>query len=285
MNTMAKNKRVRRKTIDYIFTVLCFISLLIGVIALSSIIITLFVKGINAVNFRLFFENLPPLGQVGGLKNAILGSLIITGVAIIFSAPIGILIATYLTEFPSKGKFGAVIRFINDILLSAPSIIIGLFVYSVIVTVTGHFSAMAGMVALGLIAVPMIVRTSEDVMKVIPSNLREAAVALGVSRWKVTMFVIYRAAKSGLITGVILALARIAGETAPLLFTVLNNQFPSSDIFKPMANLPVVMFQYALSPYKNSQELAWAAALIITVTILTLNILTRLVFSRKRKIN
>ncbi|MCP4181356.1 MAG: phosphate ABC transporter permease PstA [bacterium] len=285
MNTLAENKRIRRKVTDHIFTVLCFFSLLIGVIALSSIIITLFMKGINAVNFRLFFENLPPLGQVGGLKNAILGSVLITGVAIIFSAPIGILIATYLTEFPSKGKFGAVIRFINDILLSAPSIIIGLFVYSIIVTVTGHFSAMAGMVALALIAIPMIVRTSEDVMKVIPSNLREAAVALGVSRWKVTMFVIYRAAKSGLITGVILALARIAGETAPLLFTVLNNQFPSSDIFKPMANLPVVMFQYALSPYKNSQELAWAAALIITVTILTLNILTRLVFNRKRKVN
>jgi phosphate transport system permease protein len=284
MNTIAKNKRIRRKIIDYIFTILCYLSLFLGVVALSSIIITLFVKGINAVNFRLFFENLPPLGQVGGLKNAILGSVMITGVAIIASAPIGILIATYLTEFPSKGKLGSIVRFINDILLSAPSIIIGLFVYSVIVTVTGHFSAMAGMVALALIAVPMIVRTSEDVMKVIPNNLREAAVALGVSRWKITVFVIYRAAKSGLITGVILALARIAGETAPLLFTVLNNQFPSSDIFKPMANLPVVMFQYALSPYKNSQELAWAAALIITVTILVLNILTRLVFSRKRKI-
>lgn len=273
----------RRKFISIIFSIICFLCLVIGVITLISIMYTLFSRGIQAVNINLFIDRLPPLGESGGLRNAILGSLIITGVAIIVSTPIGILIATYLSEFPTKGKFGSIVRFVNDILLSSPSIITGLFVYSVIVKVTGHFSAMAGMVALSLIAVPMIVRTSEDVMKVIPDNLREAAVALGVSRWKVTVFVIYKAAKSGLITGVILALARIAGETAPLLFTVLNNQFDSYNFFKPMANLPVVMFQYALSPYEYSQQLAWAAALLITVTILILNISTRTILGRKSK--
>lgn len=282
MSMFDNRKRMMRHILNAIFTVLCYISVAVGVVVLASTMYTLFSKGITAINLSLFIENLPPLGADGGLKNAILGSLIITGAAVIISAPIGILIATNLTEFPSKGRLGSAVRFVNDILLSAPSIIIGLFVYSIVVRALGHFSALAGIVALALIAIPMIVRTSEDVMKIIPTNLREAAVSLGVPRWKVTIFVIYKTAKAGLITGVILAMARVAGETAPLLFTVLNNQFPNYNILSPMANLPVVMFQYAMSPYENSQQLAWAAAFLITVSILFTNILTRFFFSRSR---
>lgn len=282
MSMIDNKKRIRRHALNSIFTVICYISVAIGVVVLASTMYTLFSKGIMAINLSLFIENLPPLGADGGLKNAILGSLIITVSAVIISAPIGILIATNLTEFPTKGKLGSAVRFVNDILLSAPSIIIGLFVYSIVVRALGHFSALAGIIALALIAIPMIVRTSEDVMKIIPSNLREAAVSLGVPRWKVTIFVIYKTAKAGLITGVILAMARVAGETAPLLFTVLNNQFPNYNILTPMANLPVVMFQYAMSPYENSQQLAWAAAFLITMAILFTNILTRFFFSRSR---
>lgn len=282
MSMFDNRKRMMRHILNAIFTVLCYISVAVGVVVLTSTMYTLFSKGITAINLSLFIENLPPLGADGGLKNAIMGSLIITGAAVIISAPIGILIATNLTEFPSKGRLGSAVRFVNDILLSAPSIIIGLFVYSIVVRALGHFSALAGIIALALIAIPMIVRTSEDVMKIIPANLREAAVSLGVPRWKVTIFVIYKTAKAGLITGVILAMARVAGETAPLLFTVLNNQFPNYNILTPMANLPVVMFQYAMSPYENSQQLAWAAAFLITVSILFTNILTRFFFSRSR---
>ena len=283
LNIVDKKRLLKRKIISRFFAVTCFFSLLTGVLVFLFVICTLFSRGFEAFSIKLFIENLPPLGDSGGLKNAIYGSFLIAGIAIVISTPIGILIATYLSEFSGKSRFGMAVRFVNDILLSSPSIITGLFIYSIMVETIGSFSAMAGIFALALIAVPMIVRASEDVLKIIPPNLREAAVALGVSRWKVTFFVIYKAAKSGLITGAILALARIAGETAPLLFTVLNNQFPSYDFFKPMANLPVVMFQYALSPYAKSQQLAWSAALLITMIILILNILTRLVFNRKKK--
>ncbi len=274
-------KTLGRKISNFIFTISCWICIFIAVAILFIVLYSLISKGLPGINLKLFTENLPPLGSDGGLLNAIKGSFIITGIAILIAMPIGILAATYLTEFNSAGKLNSMVRFVNDTLLSAPSIIIGLFVYGLIVKTLGHFSALAGIIALIIIAVPMIVRTSEDVMKIVPYTLREAAVSLGIPRWKVTFSIIYKSAVSGLITGVILALARIAGETAPLLFTVLNNQFSNDNILHPMANLPVVMFQYAMSPYENSQELAWSAALIVTVVILVLNIFARVFCQRK----
>lgn len=274
-------KTLGRKISNFIFTISCWICIFIAVAILFIVLYSLISKGLPGINLKLFTENLPPLGSDGGLLNAIKGSFIITGIAILIAMPIGILAATYLTEFNSAGKLNSMVRFVNDTLLSAPSIIIGLFVYGLVVKTLGHFSALAGIIALIIIAVPMIVRTSEDVMKILPYTLREAAVSLGIPRWKVTFSIIYKSAASGLITGVILALARIAGETAPLLFTVLNNQFSNDNLLHPMANLPVVMFQYAMSPYENSQELAWSAALIITVVILFLNIFARVFCQRK----
>lgn len=274
-------KTLGRKISNFIFTISCWICIFIAVAILFIVLYSLISKGLPGINLKLFTENLPPLGSDGGLLNAIKGSFIITGIAILIAMPIGILAATYLTEFNSAGKLNSMVRFVNDTLLSAPSIIIGLFVYGLVVKTLGHFSALAGIIALIIIAVPMIMRTSEDVMKIVPYTLREAAVSLGIPRWKVTFSIIYKSAASGLITGVILALARIAGETAPLLFTVLNNQFSNDNLLHPMANLPVVMFQYAMSPYENSQELAWSAALIITVVILFLNIFARVFCQRK----
>lgn len=274
-------KNLGRKISNFIFTISCWICIFIAVVILFIVLYSLISKGLPGINLKLFTENLPPLGSDGGLLNAIKGSFIITGIAILIAMPIGILAATYLTEFNSAGKLNSMVRFVNDTLLSAPSIIIGLFVYGLVVKTLGHFSALAGIIALIIIAVPMIMRTSEDVMKIVPYTLREAAVSLGIPRWKVTFSIIYKSAASGLITGVILALARIAGETAPLLFTVLNNQFSNDNLLHPMANLPVVMFQYAMSPYENSQELAWSAALIITVVILFLNIFARVFCQRK----
>jgi phosphate transport system permease protein len=264
-----------RKTTNTVMLSLATAATVVGLFFLGAILVTLLIRGLSAISPRIFLENTPPPGSDGGLLNAIFGSLAMTFVAIIVATPIGILAGTYLTEYSRGSRLGEVAKFINDILLSAPSIIIGLFVYTVLVVPFGHFSAWAGAASLGLIALPVINRTTQDMLGLVPSALREAAAALGAPRWKVMTNVVYRAARNGILTGVLLAIARVTGETAPLLFTALNNQFWSTDLGAPMANLPVVIFQFALSPYDDWQKLAWGGALIITTSILALNIIAR----------
>ena len=249
-----------------------------GMLFLFWILFVLFANGLGALSPTLVSQMTPPPGSAGGLANAIFGSVVIVGVATFVSTPIGILAGIYLAEFGKAGWLAKATRFINDILLSAPSIIIGLFVYTIYVMQVGHFSGWAGSVALGLIAIPVVVRTTENMLYLVPSSLREAAVALGAPMWKVILKVTLRAVRGGVITGVLLAVARISGETAPLLFTALNNQFWSADMNGPMANLPVVIFQFAMSPFEDWKTLAWAGALLITLAVLVLNILARTVF-------
>ena len=244
----------------------------LGLFWLIAILWTLLWNGLGSLSLGLFTEMTPPPGAEGGLLNAIFGSLVMTSVATLVGTPIGIMAGTWLAEYGKDGKLAGTIRFINDILLSAPSIIVGLFVYEVLVLRMGHFSAWAGAAALGVIVIPVVVRTTEDMLKLVPNSLREAAAALGAPQWKMITMVAYRAARNGMITGVLLAIARISGETAPLLFTALNNQFWSTDMNAPMANLPVVIFQFAMSPYEEWQKLAWGGALVITLAILILNI-------------
>jgi phosphate transport system permease protein len=220
----------------------------------------------------------PPPGSAGGLLNAISGSLLMTLLGTLIGTPIGILAGTYLAEFGQRGWMAPITRFINDILLSAPSIVIGLFVYEIYVVHVRHFSGWAGALALSILVIPIVIRTTENMLRLVPSTLREAAAALGAPQWKIISFVTLRAARAGIITGILLAVARISGETAPLLFTSLNNQFWSDDMNQPMANLPVVIFQFAMSPYEDWQNLAWAGALLITLSVLTLNILARVLF-------
>jgi phosphate transport system permease protein len=250
-----------------------------GLLWLVLVLWTLLVEGISAITPALFSQMTPPPGNSGGLLNAIFGSLVMTVIATLIGTPTGMLAGTFLAEYSRGGRFGEVVRFINDILLSAPSIIVGLFVYEIVVVPMGHFSAWAGAVALAIIVIPVVVRTTEDMLNLVPNTLREAASALGAPKWKVIVMVSYRAAIQGMLTGVMLAVARIAGETAPLLFTALNNQFWSSNLNAPMANLPVVIFQFAMSPYADWQTLAWGGALLITVTVLFLNIGARLLAS------
>ena len=235
----------------------------------------LLLEGMGGLSLAVFTEMTPPPGAAGGLLNAIYGSVVMTVVAIVIGAPVGMLAGTYLAEYGKNGPLAEVVRFINDILLSAPSIVVGLFVYEVMVFRMGHFSAWAGIVALAIIGIPVIVRTTEDMLNLVPNGLREAAAALGSPRWKVITLIAYRAARNGIITAILLAVARVSGETAPLLFTALNNQFWSTDMNAPMASLPVTIFQFALSPYEDWQQLAWGGALLITVTILILNIVAR----------
>ena len=249
-----------------------------GMFFLLWILGILFYEGFTSLSPTLFTQTTPPPGSAGGLANAIYGSVMIVLVATFISTPIGILAGIYLAEF-GRGKWVAsATRFINDILLSAPSIVIGLFVYTVYVAQVGHFSGWAGSFALALIAIPVVVRTTENMLLLVPNSLREAAVALGAPMWKVIMMVTLKAVRGGVITGVLLAVARMSGETAPLLFTALNNQFWSTDMNAPMANLPVVIFQFAMSPFDDWKTLAWAGALLITLTVLVLNILARTVF-------
>jgi phosphate transport system permease protein len=238
-------------------------------------------NGISAITLDLFVQTTPPPGSAGGLRNAIYGSLVMTLVATIVGSPIGILAGTFLAEYGRGNPIAPVVRFINDILLSAPSIIVGIFIYQLMVLRMGHFSAWAGAMALAMIVIPVVVRTTEDMLNLVPGSLREAAFALGTPKWKVIVMVTYRAAIQGMLTGVLLAVARISGETAPLLFTALNNQFWSTNMNAPMANLPVVIYQFALSPYKDWQSLAWGGALLITVAILVLNITARLLANLK----
>jgi phosphate transport system permease protein len=269
----------RRRVVNTAAIGISVVATVLGLFWLAAILWTLLTHGIDALGLELFTQNTPPPGSSGGLLNAIFGSFIMTLIATLVGTPFGILAGTYLAEYGRNSKAAEVIRFINDILLSAPSIIIGLFVYEVMVLPMRHFSAWAGSVALAIIAVPIVLRTTENMLNLVPSALREAAAALGTPQWKVITLVSYRAALQGLLTGVLLAVARISGETAPLLFTALNNQFWSTDLNAPMANLPVVIFQFALSPYEDWQRIALGGALLITVVVLSLNIAARAIAS------
>jgi phosphate transport system permease protein len=269
----------RRRFANALVMSLSVVATAFGVLWLVLVLWTLVSNGISAITPSLFSQMTPPPGNSGGLLNALAGSVAMTLIATLIGTPTGILAGTFLAEYSHGGRFGEVVRFINDILLSAPSIIIGLFVYEIMVVPMGHFSAWAGAVALAIIVIPVVVRTTEDMLNLVPSTLREAASALGSPKWKVIVMISYRAALQGMVTGVMLAIARIAGETAPLLFTALNNQFWSSNMNAPMANLPVVIFQFAMSPYDDWQVLAWGGALLITITVLCLNIGARLIAS------
>ena len=249
-----------------------------GMLFLLWILVVLFMRGFEALSPALVTQMTPPPGSAGGLANAIFGSVAMVAVATFISTPIGILAGIYLAEFGKRGVIATLTRFINDILLSAPSIVIGLFIYTVVVAKVQHFSGWAGSFALALLAIPVVVRTTENMLRLVPSSLREAAVAMGAPMWKVILMVTLKAVRAGVITGVLLAVARIAGETAPLLFTALNNQFWSADMNAPMANLPVVIFQFAMSPFEEWQHLAWAGALLITVAVLVLNVMARIFF-------
>ena len=265
----------RRRLVNSIALTIATAAAAFGLVWLIWILATLIYNGISAINLQIFTEMTPPPGDKGGLLNAIFGSIVLTIGATVVATPIGMLAGTYLAEYGKKGPLAETIRFINDILLSAPSIVVGLFIYEVLVVPMGHFSAWAGIVVLAVIAIPVIVRTTEDMLNLVPNGLREAAAALGTPMWKVVVTIAYRAARNGIITGVLLAVARVSGETAPLLFTALNNQFRSTNFNAPMASLPGTSFQFALSPYDDWQALAWAGALLITVTILILNIVAR----------
>ncbi|HUL07721.1 MAG TPA: phosphate ABC transporter permease PstA [Candidatus Acidoferrum sp.] len=265
----------RRRTVNSIALTISLAAALFGLFWLVAILWTLLYNGLTSVNLALFTEMTPPPGSAGGLLNAIFGSLVLTVGGTVLGTPIGMMAGTYLAEYGKTNGLAQTIRFINDILLSAPSIVIGLFVYEVMVAQMGHFSAWAGVVALAIIGLPVMVRTTEDMLNLVPNGLREAAAALGAPMWKVITLIAYRAARSGILTGILLAVARMSGETAPLLFTALNNQFWSTNMNAPMASLPVTIFQFALSPYEDWQQLAWGGALLITVTILILNIVAR----------
>lgn len=253
-----------------------------GLFWLAWILYTLLVHGLSGLSMDVFTKITPPPGSTGGLANAIAGSLQMTLFGTLIGTPIGILAGIYLAEFGERGWLAPATRFINDILLSAPSIVIGLFIYEMYVVTMGHFSGWAGALALALLVIPVVVRTTENMLRLVPNSLREAAIALGAPQWKVTLYVTLRSAKAGVITGILLAVARISGETAPLLFTALNNQF-WSDMNQPMANLPIVIFQFAMSPYEDWHKLAWAGALLITFSVLTLNIVARWLGSQQSK--
>jgi phosphate transport system permease protein len=271
----------KRLLINRVNLFVSLLAMLFGLFWLGWILYTLFLNGFGAFSPDLILKMTPPPGDSGGLLNAIAGSLLMAVGGTLIGTPVGIMAGIYLAEFGSRGWLAPVTRFINDILLSAPSIVIGLFVYEVYVVQVGHFSAWAGIFALALLVIPVVIRTTENMLRLVPDSLREAAAALGAPQWKVITLVTVRAAKAGIMTGILLAIARISGETAPLLFTALNNQFWSSNLGQPMANLPVVIFQFAMSPYNDWQHLAWAGALLITLSVLTLNILAR-VFIRNK---
>jgi phosphate transport system permease protein len=279
---MDQNLYRRRLLTNRIGIALSMLAMSLGLFVLLWILFVLFKNGFQALDLNLFMHSTPAPGtEGGGLANAIVGSLMLVGFATLVSTPIGILAGIYLAEYGDTSKTAEITRFMTDIMLSAPSIVLGLFVYAILVAQVKHFSGWAGTLALALIAIPVVLRTTENMLRLVPGSLREAAFALGAPRWKVTTMVTLRAAKSGVVTGVLLALARISGETAPLLFTALNNQFFSMNMNGPMSNLPVVIFQFAMSPYDNWVRLAWGGALLITLTVLVLNILARVFFREK----
>ena len=272
----------RRMLANRIGLTLSMGAMALGLVVLLWILTVLFANGLSALDWNLFTQSTPAPGtEGGGLLNAIVGSLLIVGFTLLIATPIGVFAGVYLAEYGDQSKTAELTRFVTDIMLSAPSIVLGLFVYAILVARVGHFSGWAGTVALSLIGIPVMVRTTENMLRLVPQTLREAAFGLGAPRWKVATFITLRAAKSGVVTGLLLAIARISGETAPLLFTALNNQFFSSDMNQPMANLPVVIFQFAMSPYDNWVRLAWGGALLITLTVLLLNIVARVVIRDK----
>lgn len=274
------NLRSKRKAINAFALALSLAAMAFGLFWLIWILWMVFEQGISSLSLSLFTVDTPPPGSAGGLRNAIAGSAIMVGLGMLIATPIAILAGIYLAEYGRNTWLGQVTRFVNDILLSAPSIVIGLFVYAVYVSQLGQFSGFSGAIALALLVIPVVVRTTDDMLILVPNALREAAFALGAPKWKVIMMISLRAAKSGVVTGILLALARISGETAPLLFTALSNQFWSLDLNEPMANLPVTIFKFAMSPFADWQGLAWAGVFIITMTVLLLNILARVVFRR-----
>jgi phosphate transport system permease protein len=279
MNNALYKQRQRTNAIGL---TLSMTAMVLGLAVLLWILFVLFSNGFKALDWNIFIQSTPAPGtEGGGLANAIVGSLMMVGFAVLVSTPIGVLAGVYLAEYGDTSKTAEVTRFVTDIMLSAPSIVLGLFVYAIAVATVGHFSGWAGSLALSLIAVPVVVRTTENMLRLVPGSLREAAFALGAPRWKVSTLVTLRAARSGVLTGLLLAIARISGETAPLLFTALNNQFYSTDMSGPIANLPVVIYQFALSPYDNWIRLAWGGALLITLSVLVLNIVAR-VFLREK---
>jgi phosphate transport system permease protein len=273
------NRRTMRKLTNALALGLSGVATAVGLFFLAAILWTLISNGLRGMSLTLFTAMTPPPGSSGGLLNAIYGSMVMTVIGILIGGPIGMLAGTYLAEYGRNARISTVIRFVNDVLLSAPSIIIGLFVYELLVIRMGHFSAIAGAVALAIIAMPVTVRTTEDMLNLVPQGMKDASTAMGAYPWRTITSVIYPAAGSGIVTGLLLAIARISGETAPLLFTALNNQFWSTNIARPMANLPVVIFQFALSPYPNWQQLAWSGALLITVSILILSVSARVLVS------
>ncbi len=279
----ARNPVYRKRLLMHrVGIALSVLAMAFGIFFLLWILVTLIINGFSAISGALFMESTPaPGSEGGGLLNAIVGSLMMVGTATLVSTPVGILAGVYLAEYGEESRFAQITRFVTDIMLSAPSIVIGLFVYAIYVANIRHFSGWAGSFAIALIAIPVVVRTTDNMLNLVPTSLREAAFALGAPRWKVATMVRLRAVKAGVITGVLLAVARISGETAPLLFTALNNQFFSTNMNAPMANLPVVIYQFAMSPYDNWRALAWGGALLITFSVLGLNILSRTVFRPK----
>lgn len=275
------NLLIRRKTVNALALLLSTAAMAFGLFWLIWILWMVIERGVGALSLSLFTEMTPPPGVKGGLKNAIAGSLVMVGLAMLMATPMSILAGIYLAEYGKRTWLGQITRFVNDILLSAPSIVIGLFVYAIYVAHSGKFSGLAGAFSLALLVVPVVVRTTEDMLTLVPNALREAAFALGAPKWKVITMISLRAAKTGVMTGILLALARISGETAPLLFTALSNQFWSLDLNEPMANLPVVIFRYAMSGFPDQEQLAWAGVFLITLSVLILNVLARIIFRQK----
>ena len=269
-----------RRMVNRVMLTLASVAVVFGLFWLAWIIFTLLVKGGSALSLTLFTEPTPPPGADGGLMNAIIGSGLMALVGTAIGTPIGILAGTFLAEYGKRGWLAPATRFLNDVLLSAPSIIIGLFIYAVYVAQVGHYSGWAGSLALAILVIPVVVRSTDNMLSLVPNSLREAAAALGCPQWKIITKICYRAARSGIVTGVLLAVARISGETAPLLFTALNNQFMSFNMNAPIANLPVVIFQYAASPFEDWNRLAWAGAVLITLLVLGINILARFLFRK-----
>lgn len=279
---ISENALFKRRSLTNKFNLLMAgFAMAFGLFWLAWILFTLLYEGFSAIDLAMFTESTPAPGSAGGLFNAILGSLLMAGVGTLIGTPVGILAGTYLAEYGRRGWLAPATRFINDILLSAPSIVIGLFIYTVVVAPMKHFSGIAGALALSLIVIPVVVRTTDDMLRLVPDALREATIGLGAPKWVMITKVSYRAASAGIATGVLLAVARVAGETAPLLFTALNNQFLSANLNGPMANLPVVIFQFAMSPYDDWHRLAWGGAILITFGVLGLNIFARVIFRKK----
>jgi len=281
LHSLRMARYASRKRVNGLAIVLAMLAIMFGLVWLFWILFETIRLGIGGLTFATLTQMTPPPNEEGGLANAIYGSIVMVGLATLVGAPVGIMAGIYLAEFDSKGWLAESTRFVNDILLSAPSIVVGLFVYSVVVSRFKTFSGYAGVIALALIVIPVVIRTTEDMLRLVPSGLREAAYALGAPKWKVIASITLKAARAGVITGILLAVARIAGETAPLLFTALSNQFWTSNLSEPMASLPVTIFKFAMSPYENWQKLAWAGVFLITIAVLGLNIIARVITRQK----